>query len=58
MPYGLPAARRALQNVAHLVEIDVDFGDKNVVGCSGNSGKAGNPTGVASHGFDHHHAAV
>ena len=47
-----------LEQFAHAIEVGFFFGDQEVVGGCRDSGEAGDPTGVSSHGLDHHHASM
>jgi hypothetical protein len=42
----------------HLVDIEGNFGNQDRVGAAGNAGVQGDPSGIAPHDLDHHHALM
>ena len=56
VPQSLPLPIGDL--VAHLVDVEGDFGNENDVGGGGHAGMQRNPSGIPAHEFHHHHPVV
>src|SRR5438045_9313793 len=55
----VPTARMSHANLGrNFIHVEGLFGNQNHVGAPSDAAVNGNPTGVASHHFDHHHAIV